>query len=194
DLTVEGEAGLVVEDAMSAHGKLDILVNNAGMSQIGTDDPDRPFAALTPEGWRAGIARNLDLAADVTRAALPEIARSDGGRIIFVSSVTGPLVSFPGSPAYSAAKAGLDGLMRALAIELGEVGTTVNSVNPGWIETGSSPPEEIEAGRHTPVGRPGTPEEVAAAILMLAAPEASYITGQTLVVDGGNVIQDMKGP
>jgi 3-oxoacyl-[acyl-carrier protein] reductase len=194
DLTDPDQAGSMVEEAIAAHNRLDILVNNAGMTQVGTDDPDRPFSALGPDQWRAGIARNLDLAAYVTRAALAEITRSDGGRIIFVTSVTGPLVSFPGSPAYSAAKAGLDGLMRALAIELGEVGTTVNSVNPGWIETGSSPPEEIEAGRHTPVGRPGTPDEVAAAVLMLALPEASYITGQTLVVDGGNVIQDMKGP
>ena len=194
DLTDPGEAGRMVEEAIAAHGGLDILVNNAGMTQVGTDEPDRPFAELSPEGWRAGIKQNLDLAANVTRAALPAIADADGGRIIFVTSVTGPLVSFPGSPAYSAAKAGLDGLMRALAIELGPNGTTVNSVNPGWIETGSSPPEEIEAGRHTPVGRPGTPDEVAAAVLLLAAPEASYITGQTLVVDGGNVIQDMKGP
>ena len=103
------------------------------------------------------------------------------------------MVSAPGNPAYSTAKADLDGLMRALAIELGPTGTTVNSVNPGWIETASALPEEIVAGRHTPVGRPGTPDEVATAALMLAAPEASYITGQTLVVDGGNIIQEIKG-
>lgn len=193
DLTADGEAGRVVEEARAAHRKIDILANNAGMSQVGTDDLGRPFIALSSEEWRAGITQNLDLAADVTRAALPEIARSDGGRIIFVTSVTGPVVSAAGNPAYSAAKAGLDGLMRALAIELGDVRTTVNSVNPGWIETGSSTPEEIEAGRHTPVGRPGTPDEVAAAVVMLAAPEASYITGQTLIVDGGNVIQEVKG-
>ena len=83
--------------------------------------------------------------------------------------------------------------MRSLAVELGPTGTTVNSVNPGWIHTASSRPEEILAGRHTPVGRPGTADEVAACVVMLAAPEASYITGQTLVVDGGNIIQDIKG-
>lgn len=112
---------------------------------------------------------------------------------MFVSSVTGPFVSDPGNPAYGTSKAGLDGLMRALAIELGSGGTTVNSVNPGWIKTASSTPEENEGGVNTPVGRPGTADEVAAAVLMLAVPEASYITGQTLIVDGGNVIQEHKG-
>ncbi len=194
DLTAPGEAGRVVGEVVEAHGAIDILVNNAGMSQVGTEDLGRRFDELGEEEWRAGIEQNLHLAAAVTRAALPEIKRSGRGRIVFITSVTGPVVSNPGNPAYSASKAGLDGLMRALAIELGPGGTTVNSVNPGWIETGSATPDEVEAGRHTPVGRPGTPDEVAAAVLMLAAPEASYITGQTLIVDGGNVIQENKGP
>ncbi|MEX0620853.1 MAG: SDR family NAD(P)-dependent oxidoreductase [Solirubrobacterales bacterium] len=194
DLLDPAEAAAMVEAATAWHGSLDILVNNAGMSQVGTDDLGRPFAELSHAEWRAGIDQNLDLAFNVTRAALTAITDSKHGRIIFISSVTGPLVSAPGNPAYSAAKAGIDGLMRSLAVELGPTGTTVNSVNPGWIETASSLPEEIVAGRHTPIGRPGTPDEVAAAVVLLAAPEASYITGQPLVVDGGNVIQEAKGP
>lgn len=193
DLTSPAEAERVVGEAIAAHGGIDILVNNAGMSQIGSEDLGRAFTELSAEDWQAGIDQNLNLAANVTRAAIPAITRATNGRIVFVTSVTGPIVSAPGNPAYSAAKAGLDGLMRALAIELGPGGTTVNSVNPGWIETGSATAEEIEAGRHTPIGRPGTPDEVAAAVLMLAAPEAGYISGQTLVVDGGNVIQEIKG-
>jgi len=193
DLTVSDVARRIVDETITTHGGLDILVNNAGMSQTGKKDLGAPFAELSEEGWRAGIEQNLHLAANVTRAALPVITNAEGGRIIFVTSVTGPLVSFPGNPAYSAAKAGLDGLMRSLAIELGPTGTTVNSVNPGWIATGSSTGEELVAGNHTPLGHPGTPDEVAAAVLALAAPEASYITGQTLVVDGGNVVQEMKG-
>ena len=194
DLIDPAEATRLVEAATAWHSGLDILVNNAGMSQVDTDDIGREFAELTHAEWRAGIDQNLELTFNVTRAALTAITDSKAGRIIFVTSVTGPMVSAPGNPAYSAAKAGIDGLMRSLAVELGPTGTTVNSVNPGWIETGSSLPEEIEAGRHTPVGRPGTPDEVAAAVVLLAAPEASYITGQTLVVDGGNIIQELKGP
>ena len=193
DLINPSEATALVEAATAWHGSLDILVNNAGMSQVGTGDVGREFAGLSHAEWRAGIDQNLDLAFNVTRAALTAITDSGHGRIIFITSVTGPMVSAPGNPAYSAAKAGLDGLMRSLAVELGPTGTTVNSVNPGWIETASSSPEEVAAGRHTPVGRPGTPDEVAAAAVLLAAPEASYITGQTLVVDGGNIIQEIKG-
>jgi 3-oxoacyl-[acyl-carrier protein] reductase len=194
DLIDPSEATRLVEEATAWHSSLDILVNNAGMSQVGTDDLGREFAELSHAEWRAGIDQNLDLAFNVTRAALTAVTDSKHGRIIFVTSVTGPMVSAPGNPAYSAAKAGLDGLMRSLAVELGPAGTTVNSINPGWIKTGSALPEEVEAGRHTPVGRSGTPDEVAAAAVLLAAPEASYITGQTLVVDGGNIIQEVKGP
>ncbi|MFM8520043.1 MAG: SDR family NAD(P)-dependent oxidoreductase [Solirubrobacterales bacterium] len=194
DLIEADRAAEVVEQATAWKSGLDILVNNAGMAQEGADEDSRPFAELSDAEWRTGIDRNLDLAANVTRAAIGAITDSGQGRIIFVTSVTGPLVAIHGSSAYGAAKAGLDGLMRALALELGPTGTTVNSVNPGWIATASSSEAELAAGRNTPTGRPGTPEEVAAAVLLLASPEASYINGQTVVVDGGNVIQEVKGP
>jgi 3-oxoacyl-[acyl-carrier protein] reductase len=110
-----------------------------------------------------------------------------------VSSVTGPLVTAPGLGAYATAKAALDGMMRSIAIEYGPFGITANSVAPGWIATASSTPDELEAGRHTPIGRPGTPAEVAGLIAYLASQSASYVTGQSLVVDGGNVIQERHG-
>jgi len=115
------------------------------------------------------------------------------GRVVMVSSVTGPLVTAPGSVGYATSKAALDEMMRTLAVEYGRAGITVNSVAPGWIETASSDADELEAALHTPLGRAGTPEEVATLVAYLASEGASYTTGQAMVVDGGNIIQEPHG-
>ena len=192
DLTVPEQVEGFVAAARSRLGDIDILVNNAGMTQVGGDVPGGRFSQMSEEGWDYGISINLKTCFLMTREVLPAMMERRYGRIVQMSSVTGPLVGIAGSSVYAAAKAGMLGMTRALAIEAGSFGITVNCIGPGWIQTGSSSEAEIVAGRHTPVGRPGTPAEVGHAALFLASEEASYITGQMLVVDGGNIIQEYK--
>lgn len=195
DLMRDGSAARLVGEVLAAAGgRLDILVNNAGMVAVGSAGESSAVADMDPAEWDRGIARNLRTAFSVTQAALPPLVASGHGRIVFVSSVTGPLVSNPKSTAYGAAKAGILGLMRGVAIEVGRQGITVNAVLPGWIATGSQLPAEAIGGENTPLGRSGSPEEVAEVIAFLASDAASYVTGQGIIVDGGNTIQEFKGP
>jgi 3-oxoacyl-[acyl-carrier protein] reductase len=194
DLTDEDAARRLVDSVIARTTKIDVLVNNAGMAQT-----SRPIGSETLQNssyadWRRQIEITLHTAFLMTRAVLPGMAARKYGRIVNVSSVTGPLVSNRGSAAYGAAKAGMDGMMRAVALETARDGITINAVAPGWIATASSTESERIAALHTPVGRAGTPDEVAAAVLFLASPAASYITGQSLVADGGNILQENKGP
>ncbi len=192
DLTEENQVLELIRATVKRFSKVDILVNNAGMVQVGVNQPSKRFRDLDSESWDYGMNISLKSAFLVTRHALPEIQKQKMGRIINISSVTGPLVGIDGSTTYSSAKAGLLGLTRSLAIEEGTNRITVNCVCPGWIKTGSSTEDEILAGNFTPIGRTGTPEEVGHAVLFLASSEASYITGQMLVVDGGNTVQEYK--
>jgi 3-oxoacyl-[acyl-carrier protein] reductase len=193
DLTAEVAAGELVEAVLRRFGRIDVLVNNAGMVQSGRRSEDRTLQESTYSDWKRQLEITLHTAYLMTRAVLPSMVAGKYGRIVNVSSVTGPRVSFSGQSAYGAAKAGMEGMMRAVALETAAYGITVNSVEPGWIATGSSGETEKGPALRTPVGRAGTPAEVAAAVLFLASLEASYITGQTLVVDGGNILQEIKG-
>ena len=192
DLTVEEDSRRLVDVVFERNSRIDVLVNNAGMAQTGTSLDGKTLLESSYSDWQRQIEITLHTAFLMTRAVLPVMAQKKYGRIVNVSSVTGPLVSNRGSSAYGAAKAAMDGMMRAVALETALDGVTINAVAPGWIATASSTESERIAGRHTPIGRAGTPEEVAAAVCFLASPAASYITGHSLVVDGGNILQENK--
>jgi 3-oxoacyl-[acyl-carrier protein] reductase len=196
DLSDHASAQRLVAEVVARFGRLDILVNNAGMTQISspTETSSRPLVELPEKEWDYSIAINLKTAFNVTQAVLPSMLKENYGRIVNVSSTTGPVVSNPRETAYSAAKAAMVGLTRSLALEVGRRGIIVNAVAPGWIETASSTPAELHAGKNTPLGRAGSPDEIAAAIAFLASESASYITGQIIIVDGGNATQEYKGP
>ncbi len=192
DLTQEDQTARLVAEVMAAHGSLAIVVNNAGMVSVGSGTESGSLLSMDLATWRAGISRNLDSAFLVCRAAMPHLIARKWGRVVNVSSVTGPVMATRDEPAYAAAKAGMDGLTRAIAIDFAAAGITANSVAPGWIATGSQTPHEYNQGLRTPLGRSATPQEVASAIAWLCTPGAAYVTGQCIVVDGGNSIAEER--
>jgi 3-oxoacyl-[acyl-carrier protein] reductase len=200
DLTDEEQARRLVEEVTAGLGAPVVLVNNAGMTSVaapawgeGAEAESAKLGALSTRQWQRSIARNLDTAFLTTRAALPGMQRAGWGRVVLVTSVTGPVMAMRAEAGYAAAKAALVGLTRSAALDYAAEGITVNAVAPGWITTASQTDDEVRQGRLTPVGRSGTAEEVAAVIGFLCTPAASYVTGQCLVVDGGNSIAEERG-
>ncbi len=184
-----------VKELFSNIDSLDILVNNAGMTSISNPAGDREagdVANIELSNWRLGMARNLDSAFLVTKYALPLLRKSKSGRIVMISSVTGTIMAMKNQPIYASAKAAMVGLTKALALDEAKNVITCNAILPGWIATDSISDKEKEQGTFVPLGRGGRAEEVASSVAFLVSEEASYITGQSIVIDGGNSIMEER--
>jgi 3-oxoacyl-[acyl-carrier protein] reductase len=190
DLSLPETVQTIVSDIFHRFERLDICVNNAGMTVVGEQQFEARVDAIPLKEWHLSLERNLTTCFLVTKAVLPRMRSQGYGRIVNVSSTSGPVQAFAGDAAYHAAKAGMWGYTRACALEAAADGITVNAVAPGWIATGSQLESEAAAGLLTPLLRSGTPQEVAFAVRFLCDPQASYITGQLLVVDGGNSLPE----
>ena len=184
DISSPKEMESLCEKTLSRFGSLDVLVNSAGYT--------RPASVLTlsPDLWKSGIEVNLSGAFYATQAACRYMVPQGAGRIIYIGSA-GSITGGGGSAAYSAAKAGINGLVRALSKELAPQGITVNAVLPALIETDllrDKEPDQEKRNKYIdriPVGRFGTPEDVAYMVLFLASDYAGFVTGQNIIVDGG---------
>ncbi len=185
DVTRPEAAEELIKAALEALGKVDILVNNAGITR------DDLIMRMSPDAWRDVLETNLFGAFYTLKAVTRPMLRAKAGRIINITSVSGQAGQM-GQANYSAAKAGLIGLTKAAARELGSRGITVNAVAPGFVltELTRDLPADLQQQitERTPLGRFGTTEEVAYAVAFLASDEAAYITGQILAVDGGLVM------
>ncbi|MEX3557648.1 MAG: 3-oxoacyl-ACP reductase FabG [Burkholderia sp.] len=182
DVNDAASAEALIDSTVTKFGRLDILVNNAGITQ------DQLAIRMKDDDWDAVIDTNLKSVFRLSRGVLRPMMKARGGRIINITSVVGSLGN-PGQANYAAAKAGVAGLTRALAREIGSRGITVNCVAPGFIDTDmtKSLPEEQQVALKTqiPLGRLGSTGDIAHAVAFLASPFADYITGTTLHVNGG---------
>jgi 3-oxoacyl-[acyl-carrier protein] reductase len=189
DIGRAADAAAVVAAALERFGGVDILVQNAGIY------PWTLIENISPAEWDLVLGVNLRGTFLAAQACLAPMKQRGYGRMVFTSSITGPRVSMPGHGHYSASKAGINGFIRAAALEFAPYGITVNGVEPGNIAT-----EAVKASRSAefirsmermiPLGRLGTPRDVANAVLFLTSDEAEYITGTTIVVDGGQILPE----
>lgn len=178
----------LVEETVRAFGGVDVLCANAGTY------PQTKIADMDPEEWDEVLKTNVRSSFLCVKACIPEFAKKPGGRVVLTSSITGPFTAFPGFAHYGASKAGQLGFARVAAMELARYGATINAVLPGTVLTeglaanGQAFLNSAAAG--IPLGRLGTVDDIANSVMFLASDYASYITGQTIVVDGGQILPE----
>jgi len=190
DLSKAEEVKKVIDQVLTQYGKIDVLVNNAG----GGEGVISNLMDTAEESWDRVIDSNLKSCMLCTKAVLPSMIEKHNGKIVNVSSVTGPIAALSGRTAYAASKGGVSAFTRALALEVGEFGITVNSICPGFIYIGSMKPgrDKQKMENSIPVKRLGSPEDIGYLALFLSTNESDYITGQDIVIDGGNLLQEMR--
>ena len=189
DVGQRAEVRRVVAQTVDQYGRLDIVVHNAAVY------PVLAIEKLSDADLDLTLSVNLKAGFWLIQDALPHLRKQGGGRFLFTSSVTGPNVAMPGTAHYAASKAGMNGLIRTAAIEFAREHITVNGVEPGYILTPAmdalgGPEALAEMAKQIPIGKLGMPSDIANAMLFLASDAAAYITGQTIVVDGGSTLPE----
>lgn len=188
DVSDWSDVQMMVSSTIAKYGRIDILCANAGIF------PQSKIVDMEPEDWDTVIDTNLKSSFLCVKACIPEFEKAGKGRVILTSSITGPVTGFPGWTHYGASKAGQLGFLKTAAMELSRYGTTINAVMPGNIATegldglGDEYLETMAAS--IPLKRLGDVADIANAVLFFASDEASYVTGQTLVVDGGQILPE----
>lgn len=191
DVTSAASCEAAVKSVLARHGRIDILISNAGIY------PQARIAEMTEADWDHIFAINVKGMFFMVKSVLPAMRARKHGRIVLTSSVTGPVTGYPGWAHYGATKAAMLGFMRSAAIEVAQEGVTMNAVMPGNIMTegmegmGQEYIDNLAAS--IPMKKLGTPEDIGYAMLFLASDEASYITGQTIIVDGGQLLPEGAG-
>jgi 3-oxoacyl-[acyl-carrier protein] reductase len=189
DVQNDEQIGDAIQATIDTYGKLDIMVHNAASFAGGMVED------YEPDDLEDSLKTNLKAAFSLAKAAIPHMKKQGGGRLLYTSSVTGPRVSMPGASYYAASKGGLNAFIKSAGLELAAHKITVNGVEPGFIKTPAMDLLADEEGqalmaKYVPAGHFGTPEDIAYAMLYLASEEAGYVTGQTIVVDGGSTIPE----
>ena len=191
DVGLHEQVDAVVAETVAAYGRVDIGIHNAAIYPLHNIDD------LTDEVIDQTLSVNMKAAVWLTQACVPHFRKQGGGRMIFTSSVTGPRVAMPGTSHYAMSKGGMNGFIRTAALEYARENITINGVEPGYILTAAMSAlggeEELKAmSQCIPLGKMGVPEDIAYTMLFLATDEASYLTGQTIVVDGGSTLPESQ--